>query len=1522
MAQTKTYFYVLFCIINIFLISISEEKNSLEKSFQNSQQEKLNSMEASSLNTNKNSTEQSNNNNINLRMLAVQNKITLIINGTKNNVRIINDAYEPDHVYINDDMNDLGNAIIVNLTLEGPNTITIVWDSTLKKSNTMFKNIDYIISADLSHFDASSISTMTEMFYNCSSLEYINLTNFDTSKCKIMSNLFGRCSSLKSLDLSSFNTELVTNMQLMFSYCNQLKVLDLSSFNTQSVTNMQGMFSYCNQLKTLDLSSFNTQSVTNMKNMFSFCDNLKYLDLTHFDTSACKTMNNMFSNCTSLSYLNLTSFDTSIVSDMVGMFKNCASLGELYIRHFKTSEVNNMNDMFSGCGSLTVLEIGETFGTSLVTNMKSMFKDCSSLSSLDLSSFNTSLVTNMEMMFYGCTSLTSLNLSNFHTNSLNTMHHLFNGCQSLKFLDISNFNTSSIKNFMYLFKNCLSLTSLDLSSFETSSVSNMNYMFANCTSLVSLNLANFKTTSLETILFAFINCYSLVSIDISNFDTSLVTAMNSMFSNCSSLVSVDLSSFRTSNVKNMSYMFDNCKNLSFISLSNFNITSKINTKNMFRNCSSLKSADLTNFFCNDINSLFPNLSAIQIIIRSYDDIIPTTNVVANPSSVIYINKETLLLNSYKIEKNNITSYITDKPIENNQEIKISYFDDNQGIKNTSSEINNEINETKSLNNQGIKNTSSEINNEIIETNSETNPESSRRTKTSNSEINNEIKLTNSEINQEIKISNKDNNQEIENIQTDINQDIRVTNTTSELIKKIEVIEVNEYKNVSIKEMVNNLDELILDKDPGKSYKIKGKDYQIYIKPINAIIEDSSVNIYLNECEEKLKEKNPTKSYTLMQVNLKNNKTNCLVDQVEYKIYDENKEPVDLSICEDVDIKIEYKIQNTSLINMQQVKSFNDKGIDVFNINDTFFNDICYPFTDGDSNSDMILSDRVSDIYQNYSICGDNCQYDSFNIEKSSANCNCKIKKEVNTETEEGNFENSITSAFFDSNFGVIKCFNLVFSFEGKLNNYGFWIFGLFIIFHIPTYIFTFINGINPIQSYIKNEMKNKGYTIKDKDDLEYPKVESKKDILSNIKETIAEEDENYNAPPKRKKSILRLNKKRKSEINRIKDSDSDKDSKFKSIDDGDIKNNYPNIKKLDFKIENFNKKRNSVKHEEFKSKKLLTKTNLDTLITESEITKNKRSKRKSVSNKINNKFKNMLHNFNTISIKGSERKNLNEIDEKEKENGKDIIKNKKNDREFPLILINANNSGKKEILKSNHKLDIYNYDEAIAYEKRSFFRIFFIFLISKDNLLNIIFFNPPLELKPLRICIFIFNYAIDLALNALFYLSKNISDKYHYTGPNRIFFSLINNLTKTLVSTIVGYLLLILFSSLSQSSDSIVQIFRDQEELLKKDKNYKVEDNTIIKIGNDIKKILKCLKIKIICFTILELLFVLFFFYYVTAFCQVYQNTQVSWLLDSLSSYLMSFLITLVLSFILTCLYKISIFYKINIMYKISIFLY
>ena len=214
------------------------------------------------------------------------------------------------------------------------------------------------------------------------------------------------------------------------------------------------------------------------------------------------------------------------------------------------------------------------------------------------------------------------------------------------------------------------------------------------------------------------------------------------------------------------------------------------------------------------------------------------------------------------------------------------------------------------------------------------------------------------------------------------------------------------------------------------------------------------------------------------------------------------------------------------------------------------------------------------------------------------------------------------------------------------------------------------------------------------------------------------------------------------------------------------------------------------------------------------------------------------------------------------------------------------------------------------------------YLISKDNILNVIFFNPPLELKPLRICILMFNFACDFALNALFYLSDNISDKYHYSGSNKLLFTLINNLTISLSSTIISFILLYFFQTLTKSSNKIENLFRRQEILLKADKKYKVNEENKTNIKKTIKKILKCLKIKIICFLTFEPIFIIFFFYYTTSFCQVYQSTQMSWLLDCLSSYVISLIITFVISFFSALIYKFGIKYKQKYIYNIAKFIY
>lgn len=334
----------------------------------------------------------------------------------------------------------------------------------------------------------------------------------------------------------------------------------------------------------------------------------------------------LFQNILSITEVNFTNFDISGVSSIKSMFIGCQNLRSIIFNDFDTSTISDMESLFEGCYSLESLDLS-SFETPNLKFTNSMFKECRSLTSLNLTNFYTPNLQRMHEMFSGCSALAFLQIPFMDTSAIVNMDSLFNGCSSLISLDIRHFITSKVTNFNSLFNRCSSLASIDVTNFDTSLVTDMSYMFNQCHNLTSLNVSSFRTSMVENMDHMFCSCKKLKSIDISNFDISEVVNMNFMFYDCESLLSMDFSNFSISQ-KNMEEIFGSCTSIQSIKFSKeYKLVGKID--HMFSGCSSLKSLDLSNFdfaLNNNLESLFKGCSSLISLNLSNIDTLSVTNM--------------------------------------------------------------------------------------------------------------------------------------------------------------------------------------------------------------------------------------------------------------------------------------------------------------------------------------------------------------------------------------------------------------------------------------------------------------------------------------------------------------------------------------------------------------------------------------------------------------------------------------------------------------------------------------------------------------------------------------------------------------------------------------------------------------------------------------------------------------------------------------------------------------------------------
>ena len=698
-------------------------------------------------------------------------------------------------------------------------------------------------------------------------------------------------------------------------------------------------------------------------------------------------------------------------------------------------------------------------------------------------------------------------------------------------------------------------------------------------------------------------------------------------------------------------------------------------------------------------------------------------------------------------------------------------------------------------------------------------------------------------------------------QTTKNNAILTTYPTTSLTSiqdPIPIITIKDTLNKTKEELLNNLDEVMKDYEICKIYEIFGNDYNVKISPINSMMyKNISTYINFSNCENILRRENNlsiSSVITVYQIEIDYPYDQTLNKKIEYAVFNENKKRLNLSVCKNEKIEINYQLDETK-INQTKVNYYSNLGIDVFDIKSDFFNDLCYPYSE--KGSDIILKDRLSDIYENYSMCENNCEYNGINYSRNTIICICDVKTELNTNNDDPlKLNQMVIDTFKGSNLAVIKCYELVFDFRNKFNNIGFCIFTCLIIIHIPIYIYYFFNNITPIQRYLISEMNKFGYLI----NVYNPIKNSKNKKNSDKSKKDLSEKKMF-----KDNSLTDLNNSKKKQIRRIMISPTSTNKTLKLLGKNNNKMNKNNNQKDD----------------------------------------NNSNNKKSTNQKILKK--------NYFKIFG----NKNKLSEENKKRNENI-----SSKYYSLIHINASNSSKKKIPKSNIILDNYNYKMAIKNDNRSFWRIFYICVLAKENIMNIIFFKTPLDLRSIRICLFIFNYSTDLALNTIFYTNQSISDKYHYEGKSVFVFSIVNNIVQSVFSSLISMVLLNSFEHMIDSRGDFEDIFKEEENKMRKNNDYKVNKKKKINIILKIRYICLKLKRKILFFFILEFLLMIFFYYFVTAFCEVYKNTQVSWLFDFFSSFWFSLLAEILMAWILAIFYYFSIRYKLNVVYKIVIFFY
>ena len=497
-----------------------------------------------------------------------------------------------------------------------------------------------------------------------------------------------------------------------------------------------------------------------------------------------------------------------------------------------------------------------------------------------------------------------------------------------------------------------------------------------------------------------------------------------------------------------------------------------------------------------------------------------------------------------------------------------------------------------------------------------------------------------------------------------------------------------------------------------------------------------IKIDFNECKEKIRN----------TFNIDNNLIIVIITKVinnldykkiiSYSIFSPNttEKLITKNVCENEKFLIEENLRiklEKANYDIDSLLFFAKQDINIFNLSDPFYNDICFPF-ESLLEKDIALKDRILLYYPNITLCENGCELIGINTTSLRSECSCKSNF-INNIFNDNNILlksqelQEIKEIISNTNIEIIRCYKNIFLLRNIISCIGGFIIAILILGQIISSSIFFCKNIYLIRKYI--------FSITNKY-INFLKIENIKNepIISynNKPFDINNKQSNKRATKKFEGNIVKKNKK--------------KGQKRKSKS------------KIQFSIKEDNKSRNLI---------LLNKSKNNSGIEMKNINNNNTSGKNI---KIVNHHKLSIYDSSFI-------------------NSKDILINSNNQKYNPNIL-----SESKEVQEYlSTEIEDMDYEDAIKRDKRKFCEYFCDKLKINQILLSTFYAIDPLKPRAIKLLLFILDIELYLFINALFFNEEYISEFFHSTKEESFLYFIIRSYNRffyaTLVGAIINYIL-------------------------------------------------------------------------------------------------------------------------------------